>query len=58
MLECVLIAICVALVLCPTSLDPAIRLKERNERQRGGVSKKSGLKPDEIPAILPARKQE
>ena len=33
--EIVLLIICVFCVLCPPSLDPAIRWKERNEKRRG-----------------------
>lgn len=33
-LEAVLIGICIVFVLLPTKYDPAIRLKERNERKR------------------------
>lgn len=33
--EYVLVGACVALVLCPPRWDPAIRLKEWNERRAG-----------------------
>lgn len=35
-LSWLLIAACVALVCCPAKYDPAIRLKERNERRARG----------------------
>lgn len=34
MLEIVLVAAAIFLVLCPPSLDPVIRWKERNEKRR------------------------
>ena len=33
-LDAVLVVVCLGLVLCPPKYDPAIRLKERNERKR------------------------
>lgn len=35
MLEIILAAVCIFLVFCSPSLDPAIRWKERNEKKRG-----------------------
>jgi len=32
--QAILVAICIALIICPPRFDPAIWLQERNERKR------------------------
>lgn len=37
-----LLVLCAALIVCPPKWDPAIRLKERNERRAGRWPEKAG----------------